>query len=65
MHPSLLLPLDFDLDQAAAALQAILDDPETLARMGRAARETFEARFDADKNFRIFSRELAARLPDQ
>lgn len=61
----LLLPLDFDLDQAAAALQAVLDDPETLARMGQAARETFEARFDADKNFRIFSRELAARLPDQ
>lgn len=61
----MLVPLDFDDDQTAAALQAVIDDPETLARMGRAARETFEARFDADKNFRIFSRELAARLPDQ
>lgn len=36
-------------DELAAAIEAFVDDPEGTARMGRAARELFEAEYTADR----------------
>jgi glycosyltransferase involved in cell wall biosynthesis len=52
----------------AAKVRQVLADPPALARMRRAARDTFEQRFTADHNHRslmaIYCRALGARSPD-
>lgn len=53
-----LVPVEFDLDEASAAIAALQANPDRLVQLGKQARERVMTQFNADVNLRNFTQLL-------